>query len=296
MTPGKRTRYISASIGAVILVVFGAIIVINRAGDSPINTNGGLNIKGVIVGDGPTLPISVSPSPTQPSGGVNVPYTHVKATTTPSPSPVSPNQVNNISGFDWNTFVATLSHHTGGSATTSSSGPTIADAYAFIPTGLFSPSQPKSAQDIPDNEKDLYGWGQSAGGAIQSFEESHPNQSQILTDFIQDRQNPAKIAAMKKLGGDLIAVGDDIAQIDPTPSQLKTAAPALAAAYRDIGQKLAAIPDAAGDSATVQAILTYDKSAEAFVGKFVTVVTIINANGIKYAQSEPGGAFMMPSQ
>jgi hypothetical protein len=77
---------------------------------------------------------------------------------------------------------------------------------------------------------------------------------------------------------------------------MKTAAPALADAYRDIGHKLSAIPDAAGDSATVQAIMTYDKSADAFVGKFVNVVTILQANGIKYAQSEPGGVFMMPSQ
>jgi len=286
----KRHHYTSALVVAGVLFVIGGIIVVNRSGTSYTGNPNALNIDGVIQGTGSAQPIPAAPPPQKPVA-VDVPYTNVTApanttsTETPKPTPDTT--------FDWNSFITALSHpsaQTGG--TSQNNG--LSEAYSFIPTGLFSPPKPQSALDMPDSEKPLYAWGQSAGEAILSFEDSHPNQPQILTDFIQDRQNPTKINAMKQLGADLSMVGDNILNIDSVP-QMATAGKGLANAYHEIGQKLAAIPDAKGDEATAQAILTYDKSADAFVQKFVNVVNILQANGVKYAQNEPGAVFMFPS-
>jgi hypothetical protein len=149
---------------------------------------------------------------------------------------------------------------------------------------------------MSDSQKALYGWGTDAGNIILSYENEHPNQPQILTDQMQDRQNPVKIAALKKLGSDLVVTGDAIDAIGTPPPQLSTAGPALAAAYREIGHNLALIPDAGGDDATVKAILAYNKSAEAFAKKYVQVVLVFQANDVKFTQNEPGSVFMFPSQ
>jgi hypothetical protein len=144
------------------------------------------------------------------------------------------------------------------------------------------------------SQQKLYGWGSDAGSVILSYENLHPNQVAILTNFIQDREDAGKIAAMKQLGADLQGVGNSLETILPPP-QMSAAAPALANAYREIGRNLAAIPDAKGDEALVKAILFYNKSAEDFVQKYVNVVLIFQANDVKFTQDEPGGVFMFPS-
>jgi len=289
----KRNRYISGLFAAGALVLIGAALVINRSGTASTGNPYGLNISGVIQSGGSALPTPVAPPPQKP-GGVNAPYVNVKATSTATTTQVT-QPAQDSSFFDWNSFVAALSHPPKASAATSSDTG-ISEAYSFIPTGLFSPPSPQTSMDMTDSQKALHGWGQSAGEIILAFESSHTNQPATLTDFIQDRQNASKIASMKQLGADLTSVGDSIAAIDPLPPQMQTAGPGLADAYREIGRNLAAIPDAKGDDATVKAILTYDKSAEAFIQKYVNVVNILATNGIKYTQDEPGGVFMFPSQ
>lgn len=263
----------------------------NRAGITYSGNTGGFNYSGVLQGTNSPVPIPVAPPPTRPQG-TSTPYVNVFATSSKNPPPpISP--VTDTS-FDWGSFITALTHPP--KQTDTGSSTSISDAYAFIPTGLFSIPEPQSAITMPESQKPLYNWGQDAGSIVLSFEGEHPNQPQVLTDFINDRQNPSKIAAMKQLGADFAAVGENISNIDPDPSQMKTAAPALAKAYKEIGQNLAAIPDAVGDEALVKAILTYDTSAEAFVQKFVNVVQILQASGVKYSQNEPGGVFMFPSQ
>jgi hypothetical protein len=286
----ERHPYVTALVIAGTVFTIGALIVLNRAGISPAGNSNGLSINGVILPTNSAEPLPVAPPPSRPTP-VNVPYTNV---TSPTPPPAVNPPPAEVTPFNWNSFVALLTH-TSTQASTSTKGPSISDSYTFIPSGLFSPPQAQSQTEMSASQKALYGWGEDAGGVILGYEDSHPNQPQILTDHIQDRENPAKIAAMKKLGSDLEAVGEDIEGVGDAPPQISAASHALAAAYHEIGRNLAAIPDAKGDDATVKAILAYDKSAEAFVQKFVNVVLVFQANNVKFTQNESGRVFMFPS-
>ena len=285
-----RHKYVAALLAAGTIFFVGTIIVINKSAATPAGSTDGLNINGVIQGTNPAAVIPGTPTPVRPTG-VDVPYTNI--TPSENNTPTQQEQQNQSDGFDWSSFVTTLSHK---SAQTKTPGTNdaISDAYAFVPSGLISTEQPQSLNTLSDSQKALYGWGTDAGSIILTYEGLHPDQPAVLTNHMQDRENPSKINAMKKLGADLKAVGDSIENLGEAPPQLKIPAAALAAAYREIGSNLAAIPDAKGDDALVDAILFYNKSAEAFVQKFVNIVLIFQANGVKFTQDEPGGVFMFP--
>lgn len=283
----RRHQYFAGLAGAGLLVVVGYAMVANRIAIGPSGASNAIDIHGVIQNTDPAAPIPSTPQPVRPTA-VDVPYTKI---TQPSPTTSQTPQNDN---FDWNSFIGSLSHAT----TQMSAGGTdtgISDAYAFVPSNLISPPYEQSLNTMTASQKALYGWGSDAGGAIKSYEDSHPNQAAILTNHMQDRDNPAKIAAMKQLGADLKNVALTIDNMGTPPPQLATAAPELAAAYRDIGEKLAAVPDSKGDEAIVKAILTYNSAAEAFVQKYVNVVLILQANDVKFTQDEPGSVFMFPS-
>lgn len=163
-----------------------------------------------------------------------------------------------------------------------------------MPSNLLSLPAQEPVAAMTDSQKALYAWGSDVGSIIQAYENAHPNQAATLTDHMQDRDNPTKIAAMKQLGADLKNVASSMDNIGTAPPQMVSAGQALTAAYRDIGEKLAAVPDAKGDEAIVKAILTYNSAAEDFARKFVSVVLIFQANGVKFAQNEPGSVFMFP--
>lgn len=289
----KRHRYVAALILSGILFTIGAALVMNRSGITQTGSSNGFYISGVLQGNESALPLyNNTPQPIRPSG-VNVPISSSYGRPTTTVAVVKTEPQSDV--FDWNSFIASLTHFSNQASKTDPEEDTLADAYAFIPSGLISPPKQKTAEEMSESQKAIYGWGQDAGNSILSYEQQHPNQPQILTDFIQDREDPLKIMGMKNLGGDLIAVGDHIAEIGSVPGQLKTAASELASAYREIGTNLSAIPDAKGDEALVEAILKYNTSAEAFVGKFVNVVLIFQANDVKFTQNEAGGVFMFPS-
>jgi hypothetical protein len=283
----RRHKYTYGIFGAGVLLIVGTLVVLNRAGISQVGGPTGLDTIGELLPTNRPLPIPVTPPPV--IAGVGATTTKIPTPTPATPPPVQPPP---REYFDWNSFVTALTHYSVQGNMSTSATP---EAYAYIPTGLFTPHVQVPTANMTNAQKALYGWGNDAGAIIISFETSHPNQPSTLTNFIQDRQNPLKIAAMKQLGDGLAAVGDGIDNVGDAPTSIKSAAHGLANAYRDIGTKLAAIPDAQGDDATVKAILTYDKAAEAFIGKFVDVVTIFQASDIQFTQGEPGSVFMFPS-
>jgi hypothetical protein len=293
MGNSKRPRYVAALIASGIVFAIGTALVMNRSGITQTGNSNGFYISGVLQGNESALPLYYNtPQPVRPSG-VDVPISSSYGRPATTATPVKSEAVSDV--FDWNSFIASLTHFSNQASKTDPGEDSLADAYAFIPSGLISPPKQKSSEEMSETQKAIYGWGQDAGNSILSYEQQHPNQPQILTDFIQDRENPLKIAEMKRLGADLIAVGDHIAEIGTVPGQLKTASTELASAYREIGANLSKIPDAKGDEALVEAILKYNGSAEAFVGKFVNVVLIFQAHDVKFTQNEAGGVFMFPS-
>lgn len=285
-----RHKYVAAILAAGTIFLFGTFIVASRSGAVPAGTIDGLNINGVIQGTNPAAVIPNTPQPVRPTA-VDVPYTKITTSETNTQTQREP-AVND--GFSWDSFITMLTHDSPRNKTPGTND-AISDAYAFIPSGLMSIEQPQKLATLSDSQKALYEWGTAAGSVILTYENLHPDQPATLTNFMQDRENKGKIAAMKKLGADLAEVGDSIDNLGLIPPQMSMAAPALADAYREIGRNLAAVPDAKSDNAIVDAILKYNASAEAFAQKYVNVVLIFQANGIKFTQDEPGGVFMFPS-
>lgn len=166
----------------------------------------------------------------------------------------------------------------------------VSGAYEFIPQGMISLPD-TSNHDTPAQEE-LRNFGNDVGSVVQSFELSNPDQPSILKNFMEDRDNPEKIAGMKRLGAQLRDVGTQIAQLDPIPAQMKPSLLDLSAHYQEIGKLLAAVPDAKGNDNLYEAIVTYDQAAERFVTSLVNFALLFPAAGIKFSQDEPGSVFM----
>ena len=166
----------------------------------------------------------------------------------------------------------------------------VSSAYEFIPTGMISLPD-TSPHDTPVQAA-LRSYGNDVGSIIQSYEQSNPDQVAVLKNFMEDRGDPDKISAMKRLGSEMKNVGTLIAQTDPVPTQMKVSNADLAAHYDEIGKLLAAIPAAKGNDGLYDAIVTYDQAAERFVGSFVNFALLFQANGVIFTQEDAGSVFM----
>jgi len=193
------------------------------------------------------------------------------------------------SDYDLSALLSLLSHSE--SPQISSETAPQNDAYAFIPRGLIA----TSSLQVPTRtalQNDLYNYGNEVGDAIIAFENQHPNQVQILTDQFEQPQNPNANAALKKLGNDFSALGSALSSMELIPLQAKTSHDKLAAAYIDIGSKLAAIPDAKSDDARYDAIQTYDRAAESFVKQFVALALLFESYGVTFSPGDGGSVFV----
>ena len=79
--------------------------------------------------------------------------------------------------------------------------------------------------------------------------------------------------------------------MDTVPSEALSAHQALAKSYQDLGANLALIPQAPRDSDFVQAIQTYDTSADVYTRNFVALASLFGAYGVTFAQGDPGSVF-----
>ncbi len=220
----------------------------------------------------------------QVQGGA--PYTYVL----PKPQPVNPDtQTPASDGFDFNAFISLLSASKGNSAGQSGSNTSVGNAYAFIPGGLVSTTTQGSMRTPLQDS--LYTYGNDVGSFIQSFELSHPNESQVLSDQAQDRTDAGKAAALQTLGAALSGLGESLLSMDNVPSQLVSAHQALAQSYVDIGKRLALVPQAARDADFIAAIQSYDTSVQTFTKNYVATANLFAAYGVTFSSSDAGSVF-----
>lgn len=277
--------YLDALVGAAALIVVGALVVrtqlaapVEQATDTTWGTTGGVFVNSVSNGT-TQLPQKQLNTGT---GGTNVGYIPLQSQNEIGTGPQD-------TTYDFGALLSLLSHP----ASTSTPAGTSAqiDAYAFIPSGLIATSS-LQAPVRSALQSDLYSYGNDVGDAIVAFENQHPNQPQTLTDQFEQPQNPDANAALKKLGNDLAALGASLSAMELVPSQAKAAHDKLAAAYVDIGTKLAAIPDVQGDDARYDAIQTYDRAAESFAKQFVGLALLFQSYGVTFSPGDGGSVFV----
>ncbi len=200
--------------------------------------------------------------------------------------------------FDFDAFVAMLSSTrangggtqqpaTGGGATSA------INAYAYIPTGLFSTTTQQDSRT--EDQQKLYDYGNELGSYVQSFEDQNPAQPQILKDQAEDRADEGKAARVVALARGYEELGRGILSIENVPAQMASAHNALAQSYIEVGQRLAAIPKAASDADFLKAIEAYNTAADTFTTNYIRVATLFGSRGIVFTPTDAGSVFTFSS-
>ncbi len=265
------------------IVLLGALFVSTRSAVRPSGSGaawGGININ--LLNPAYSGGEGRDPGMTAPAQ-TSLPYSYIP------PAPASGDSYTPTGEeFDFNAFIAELS---GASQRTPSAGAgaAIEEAFSFIPSGFISTTtQVKKRSKI---QQELYDYGNEAGSYIQSFEESHRDQSQVLKHWLEDRNDETKRAAVVQLSRALWETGRGLLLIQPVPAAAIALNKALAESYMEIGANLALVPKAESDSDFLAAIGVYNTSADAFGKHYVALVDTFGAYGVSFTADDPGSAF-----
>ncbi|MDP3646038.1 MAG: hypothetical protein Q8R25_03045 [bacterium] len=161
--------------------------------------------------------------------------------------------------------------------------------YAFPPDSLFSTTS--AATERTETQQALYNYGNEVGSYIQSYEQQHPDQTQVLKNQIEDRNNAEKVQAVIRMAHDLQNVGRHLLEMDNVPAQVTTKHQTLAKSYEKIGTHLALVPTAQNNDDLLKAVTTYNVSADDFVKNFVALVSAFSTYGVTFGPDEEGGVF-----
>ncbi|HEV3245271.1 MAG TPA: hypothetical protein VG102_02860 [Candidatus Paceibacterota bacterium] len=285
--------YLATLAAAALLLVGGAAIVTNRAPVAPSQYTDTLSLGGGAVttyGSAPAQsPQQIVQEVIQNQAPSSIPLPPFSTS-----SPAQSAAFAQTSGsFDYEALLAQLS--TGGHASSSlqtndSSNAAIAQAYQFIPTGLVATTAPPKKPMTVDQQT-LYDYGNEVGGEIQGVEELHTNESQVIKDQAEDRTDPVKAAAVTSLAQGFTSVGTFMQQMQDVPPAATALNSALAQSYLDIGAKLQLVAQAQSDTGFVQAVETYDSTANTFVRNYAALAQFFSANGVVFAPQDPGSVF-----
>ncbi|MBI4079999.1 hypothetical protein HY414_02120 [Candidatus Kaiserbacteria bacterium] len=275
--------YVATLVATLTVILVGTLVVLNRSGVQPQST--GLRAWGGVGSDlfDPTADVAPG-AQTQPD---NL-YSQVQSGPPFYYAPAAQQlpTASQEDDFDFNAFIATLADSSKASVNIISGSPL--DAYSFIPQGLISTSTP--ARRLSPTQQAIFDYGNEAGSYIQSYEERYRAAPQILKDQFEDREDPEKNAALLSLAGALEDIGFQLEGIE-APSPVSAAHKKVAASYKELGQKLALVPNAKSDQAILDAILSYNAAAEVYVQNYVALATLIGAYGVSFSPEDAGSVF-----
>ncbi len=188
--------------------------------------------------------------------------------------------------FDFDAFIKMISPKGQSYGEVSESG---SITYSFIPAGLVSTTTPIKKRTA--EQQMLFEYGNAVGSYVQSFEEAHPAQPELMKNFLEDRQNPAKVASVRALGEAYIALGKNLAGVDSIPSAVAPQHAALAKSYQDLGQHFMPIASAGNDSNLLAALQSYNGAADTYARAFVALASLLGAYGVAFSPDDPGSVF-----
>ncbi len=275
--------YASAIAVAIVLIATGALIVQRRSLADP-------NPTGSAWGGGTTL---VNPAAYDPQN-IPTPSTQVQGTvqsttTVPFIAPTTtPAQSSRGETFDFNTFLSQLSSPKTGAQTQGSGSVEVINPYSFIPSGLISTS---TARARTSSQQALYEYGNSIGTLIQAFE-SQSDMVQVMKGQIEDRKNPQKAAALRKIGVSMAEIGVSMEAMTEVPASAQTIHTALAKAYRDGGASFIRISEAKEDQEFLAAITAYNAAADTLNKRLVSIALLFSASNVKFDSGDSGSVFM----
>jgi hypothetical protein len=195
--------------------------------------------------------------------------------------------------YDFNALTAELSNPSlkSGAPASTSTGQSAINAWDYIPSGLVSIQNTTSGRTPA--EQALYQYGNEVGSLVMGYDASHADQTQILSDANNDRQNAKKQAAVERIGQDLETVGQGIAEITDAPTSAQADNDALSKSYINVGTKLVAVgvAESLQDSALVAAIKSYDSAVDSFNGSYIALATLFSLSNVNFSSGDPGRVF-----
>jgi hypothetical protein len=228
-----------------------------------------------------------------------LPYPSNQSSGTPASATTSFNTPNGA--FDYNTLMAEIAAGSHTSESKSTSGGTSAtvvsgtNIWNFIPSGMIATTSPTPSR-TPSQQK-LYLYGNEIGSYVEGYDAANSNQTQILSDANNDRQNTTKAAGVIRIGMSLQTIGQGIAQTTAVPDSAISVNTALANSYIAIGKALVIVGQSEGlpDSDLVSAIRAYDASVDTFNKKYIALATLFSVNGVTFSKGDPGSVFSFSS-
>lgn len=295
-----RAHPYATTLGIVaVLAIAGTIIVMENGPVSPLTSSlqawgGGTgNNNAVADANAVTNAMPQLTAPVQPNTGgnsVTIPQLAVQPTSTV----IAPTSGN--SSFDFNAFLkeltGSLQGNTGGTSASANANTDaqIQQAYSFIPTGLVSTTS-LSRINYTGTKLAIYQYGNNAGSFIQTYEQEYPNDTNVMQNFVEDRQNASKIQAVEQLGAAISSVGKHMQSIQSVPPSMVALNNALAQSYITCGEKLAALPTYQRDSDLAAAVLDYDAAVDTFIKNYSALALSFSANGVTFGQNDAGSVF-----
>ena len=282
----RHHPYTATASAVFVLVVFGAFIVQSRGAVAPRAVATAWGGTGGSLTDPSyqqTTPVQNQPPILQQVQNT-APYTYNTGSTSSSANTSD----TDASGFNTQDFLASLSH-TSSTTTAYKQGASLQDAYTFIPSGLMSTST--GGKNMTADQQALYIYGNEVGSIIQSYETEHANAARVLQDQNNDRTDPTKSAAVVALADAMIAVGTSMEATEIVPKSAASAHHALAASYKESGQKLKGIASAENDADFINAIKQYDAVVDTYVHHYVALVNVFASNGVTFSQDDAGSVF-----
>jgi hypothetical protein len=290
---GERTHVLrTAIIGAIALVGIGFLVVNSRTPTAPHGSSTNWVGLGTLIDSATADP--QAPTPTRPDEQSlfsevtkGAPFVYIPPAGGPAQSVAS-----NTDEFSIEDVLAALSPQSKTAwtpATTPEGEPSLMEAYAFVPQGLFSTTTEGQART--DAQQRLFDYGNELGSLVQAYETMHQNTPQIATDHLADRANPEKVAALKQVGDDIILLGKRIKAMEEVPTSAAQAHASLAAGYQEVGAALKIVADARSDEQLLDAVKAYNATMDELTPRYIAMVTLFSMRNVSFTASDPGSVF-----
>lgn len=157
---------------------------------------------------------------------------------------------------------------------------------------------PAVAQTAPartPEQQALYNYGNHAGLAVLSFENSHTDMAQVLQNWIKHRTDPNAQAGVSLIARDMLTAGASLKNLPNVPVAAQAVNNALAAGFSNASAQLSSIlTQSASDSGLATAMQTYNSAADAYTKSYLTIVDFFTLREITFGASDPGSVFSIP--
>ena len=165
--------------------------------------------------------------------------------------------------------------------------------YSLMPSGIMLRA---SAPVRTPAQEALYTYANEAGLALLTFQSKNAGAADALKQWLGARGDATKSAAVGAIAADLLAAGDQLSQLAGVPASAAASNAALAASFKGAGQKLLAVEAAGTDDAKlIDALKSYDVSADQFTLSYLAIVDLLSLNNVRFNSTDTGSVFSFSS-